>query len=222
MGLMGNILFFPGCMLRQKLPELEKNYEQVLKQLGISYVKLNDFSCCGAPMLYGGYKQDFDEWQEKMSGFLKQYNIKNIITACPACARILAQEYRIKAEHITQTIADNLRKLPKKYDGETICYHDPCELGRKSGVYDEPRQILKKLGFNVVEFETSRENALCCGAGGLLKANSPRAADRIAMLRLKQAKAKKIITTCPLCYIHLKKNAKDLGIEVLELSEVLQ
>jgi len=172
-------------------------------------------------MLYAGYRDEFSEHQEKVLEALKKNNVKHIITACPACARMFREEYRIKAQHVSQVIADNLKKLKKDYMGEKICYHDPCELGRKLGVYDEPREILRKVGFEVIEFDESKKNAMCCGAGGLLKANSPRAADKIALLRLKQSRARKIITTCPLCYMHLKKNAEGTGIEVLELSEVL-
>lgn len=218
---LGNTLFYPGCILQHKLEKLSANYELLLRQFGINFITSKEVACCGAPMLYAGYKDDFNEHQEKVLEALKKNNIKHIITACPSCARMFTDEYRIKAQHITQVLHDNMRKIKKDYQGEKICYHDPCELGRKLGVYNEPREILKKIGFEVVEFSENKKDAMCCGAGGLLKANSPRAADRIALLRLKQARARKVVTTCPLCYMHLKKNAEGTGIEVLEFSEVL-
>lgn len=218
---LGNTLFYPGCILQHKLEKLTANYELLLKQLGVSFITSKDIACCGAPMLYAGYKDDFNEHQEKVMDSLKKNNVKSIITACPSCARMFSEHYGIKALHVSQVIRNNLRKIKKDYAGEKICYHDPCDLGRKLGVYDEPREVLKHIGFEVVEFDENKKNAMCCGAGGLLKANSPKAADRIALLRLKQARARKIITTCPLCYMHLKKNAEGIGIEVFELSEVL-
>jgi len=173
------------------------------------------------PALYGGYKDDFLSIVKQNKEIFKNQNISKIITNCPACCRIFCQEYGIKAEHIAQLVLRNIGKIKKDYGGEKVSYHDPCELGRKLLVYEEPREILRHIGFEVIELKNNRENALCCGAGGLLKENSPKVANRIALLRLKEVKTKKLITTCPLCYKHLKDNASGSGVQVMELSEVL-
>ncbi len=219
MAILGNTLLYQGCVIKHKAKHLKENYEKLLKELGVSFITIDELPCCGMPMLYGGYKEDFLEHQERLLELLEQKNVKKIITPCPACARIFKDEYNLKAEHISQTLHDNLRKIHQKSNGEKISYHDPCELGRKMGVVEEPRAVLKKAGYDIDEFDENKEDAMCCGAGGLLKANSPRAASRIAELRLKQAKSKKIVTSCPMCYLHLKENAGDK--EVLEMSEVL-
>lgn len=219
MGLLGNTLLYPGCVAKHKARHLKENYEKLLKEMGVSFITIDELPCCGMPMHYGGYKEDFLGHQEKFLELLKQKNVKKIITLCPACARIFSQEYNLKAEHVSQVLYDNLRKIKNKSNGEKISYHDPCELGRKMGVVEEPRAVLRKAGYEIEEFDENKEDAMCCGAGGLLKANSPRAASRIAELRLKQAKTKKIITSCPMCYLHLKENSEDIA--VLEMSEAL-
>jgi len=220
MVLFGKTLYYPGCIAKIRLKHVAENYEMILNQLGVNFVTIKDLElCCGLPVLQAGYRDEFNEIMDRNREIFENQKIGKITTSCPNCLRIFQQEYGIKTEHITQTIYKNMHKLSKNHNGEKINYHDPCSLGRKSGIYDEPREILKKVGFEVEEMEQSRKQAMCCGAGGLLKANSPRVADRIAALRLAQASEKKLVTTCPLCYMHLKQNAK--GIEVLELSEVL-
>jgi len=220
MAIFGNTLYYPGCMSKIKLKHIAENYKTILDRLGIKYITIKDIElCCGIPALNAGYREDFYDIMDRNKEIFENQKVSKIITNCPSCARVFSKEYGIKTEHITQTIAKNLDKLKKKHDGEDIAYHDPCNLGRKFLVYDEPRAILRHVGFEIIEFRNNKENSSCCGAGGLLKANSPKISGKVAMSRLKEVRTKKLVTTCPLCYLHLKENAR--GIEVLELSEVL-
>lgn len=216
--LFGNTLYFPGCHTKHFFPGIQKNYEKILKKAGINFITLPEAKCCGMPAFEAGYKEDYYAMVEENQNFLKKNYVNRIITNSPMCARAFNSHYDIKAEHITKVIFDNVKKFEKRFDGK-IAYHDPCELGRKMGIYVEPRKILEAVGFEVVEFKTHHENALCCGAGGNLPQNSPKVAARIAQLRLNESPVDKVITTCPMCYKHLKENAGDYN--VYELSEVL-
>lgn len=216
-----NTLYFPGCMTRFVLKDVEKNYEEILKKLGIDFIRIKDLEyCCGSPVLNAGFKQDFNNLVEKNLEAFKHYGVSKIITNCPACYSSLSANFNLKVEHTSQTIWKNINKLKLKNFSEKITYHDPCHLGRYSNVYEEPRNILKALGFELVEFKRSKENALCCGGGGNLKSNASRLASKIAKLRISDLHTKKLITCCPMCYYHLKENAPE-GVEVLELSQVL-
>ncbi|MFH1638568.1 MAG: (Fe-S)-binding protein [Candidatus Woesearchaeota archaeon] len=215
----GNTLYFPGCLTRYKLEGISRNYEEILKKAGVKFITLKNLEkCCGIPAFNAGYPEDFYTLVNKNEELLRNQNVSKIITNCPSCFRAFNMHYSLKAEHITKVIFDNLQKFQKKHN-EKIAYHDPCELGRKSGIYDEPRAILREIGFEVVEMASSHVHAMCCGAGGGMRRNAPTVSARVAKLRLKEAHVNKIITTCPLCYIHLKEHAE--GIEVLEFSEVL-
>lgn len=215
----GNTLYFPGCHTKFFHPNIEKNYENILKKIGISFIKLDDAKCCGIPAYDAGYKDDFYDMVDENTNFLKKHSVNRIITNSPSCVRAFWNHYGLKAEHITKVIYDNVKKFGLKFEGK-ISYHDPCELGRKLNSYVEPRKILEAVGFQVFEFKTHHENALCCGAGGNLKENSPKVAAKIANLRLAECMTDKVVTTCPMCYKHLKENASE-EISVYELSEVL-
>jgi len=69
-------------------------------------------------------------------------------------------------------------------DKEIVNYHDPCHLGRYSGIYEEPREVIKLLGGKIVESLFNRENAYCCGGGGGVRANFPELAKAIAKKRV--------------------------------------
>lgn len=215
----GNTLYYPGCLTKFAAPELEENYKRILVKIGVDFITIPEFNCCGSPVLNAGYEKDFKELVKKNKEIFKKYGVKCIITNCPACYNILKEEYSVNVEHISQTLFRNLKKIKPIYQGE-ITYHDPCHLGRYAGIYDEPRKVLEMLGFKVTEMENTKEEALCCGGGAGLKTNYPELANRIAKKRLEQCTTKKLVTACPLCYKHLKENAK--GIEVYELSELLK
>lgn len=216
-----NTLYYPGCMTKYVLKDLEKNYAEILRKLDIEFIMLKELEfCCGSPVINAGFPKDFNNLISKNLESFKQHGISRIITNCPGCYSTFSKNYDIKVEHITQVIWKNIEKLKLKSFNEQITYHDPCHLGRHSDIYDEPRYILKALDFEVIESNQTRENTLCCGAGGGLRNNAPKISSKIAKLRIKDIKTKKLITSCPMCYHHLKENApKD--VEVLELSQVL-
>ncbi len=222
--LFGKTLFYPGCVLKHSAKNLLENYERILAQLGVSYVKLDGVErCCGLPALNAGYTDDFTAIVDSNTQVFKDQGVSRVITVCPECYFTFFNYYpKLKVEHVTQVIARNLDKvMPKAFaeEPEEITYYDPCYLGRKSGIYHEPREILQRLGYVVKELKDNRENAMCCGAGGGLKENSPKIANKIAQMLLSKVKTKRLVTVCPNCYLHLKKNAVD--VQVLELSELM-
>jgi len=229
----GNTLYYPGCLTKFVAKDLKSRYEKILRKAGIDFIILSDLeACCGSPVLNAGFEEEFKKLAEKNLRIFKDHGISKIITNCPACYKVLSKDYPkflgkrwdIKVEHISQTIT-NLKPQTSNFKLQkgVITYHDPCHLGRQMGVYDEPREIIKNAGYEIKEMKLNRDLSFCCGAGGGLKANNPDLANKIAKKRIAQAKetkAKCLITSCPLCYLNLKENTKDL--KVKELSEILE
>ncbi|MEA3378092.1 MAG: (Fe-S)-binding protein [Nanoarchaeota archaeon] len=211
-------LYFPGCVTKFYLKNILANYNNLLKSFNINYITLpKEEKCCAVEALESGYRQTFDKIAASNEIFFNKHKIKRIITNCPRCYRAFNEHYRIKAELILNLILKNIHKLKKK-EG-TITYYDGAELGRKLNIINEPRDILNQIGYNVMELPLNKKDTLGCGIGGGLKRNSPRIANEIAKLILKKVKTEILVTADPLCYYHLKQNAKN--VKVLELSEVL-
>jgi heterodisulfide reductase subunit D len=162
-------------------------------------------------------------------------------------ADVLGEKWDIKVEHISETLAEAMKNGKKNENyplvfasgsaqpeghvaekleikstaGGTITYHDPCHLGRQMGVYEAPREVIKKLGYDIKEMTLNKIESYCCGGGGGVKSNEPELSNQIARDRIKQAKetgAPILVTSCPLCYMNLKENSQ--GLEVKELSQL--
>lgn len=212
---LGNLLYYPGCLTKFALPEIEENYKIILNYLGIDFIKIDEFYCCGSPVKNAGYKEDFNNLVEKHTELLRKYGIKRIVTNCPSCAQVLNEYYHVDAVHITAFLQPYIKKgflkgIPKK--NESLIYHDSCHLGRGLKLFDEPRDIIKLLGYDLIEFSQNRNLSLCCGAGGGLKNNYPDIANATVSRKIIDAKifgAKKLITACPMCYKHFKENIEN-------------
>lgn len=219
----GNVLYYPGCMTKYVLKAEQENYKKILNKIGVDFILLPNDMCCGSPAINAGYEKDAIKLARKNLELFKQHSIKKIITNCPACFKTFFQEYKemlpdwkIEVEHTNNLILNYLKKKAiNKGFKEKVAYHDPCHLGRHLGMYDVPREILGRFGYEVVEMKHNKENSLCCGGGAGLKANNPELANKIAKMRVEEAKqagVKKIITPCPLCFAHLLENS-DIVVE---------
>ncbi len=230
----GNVLYYPGCLTKFVAKDIADNYRKILRKIGIDFIELKEKEvCCGSPALNAGFIETAKDLARKNFKVFKEHRVKKIITPCPACFKTLSRDYptlvgnwNIEVEHITQTIFKALKEGKLKFGRkvkEIVTYHDPCYLGRHSGIYEEPRKILESMGYKVEEMKFSRNNASCCGGGAGVQSNYPELANRIAKERIDQAietRAKILVTTCPLCYLHLKRNSED-KIKVVEISESL-
>ena len=206
-------------MTKGVLKEQFENYKDIFNRLRIDFVLLSDKEvCCGSPVLNAGYKKDARKLAVKNLKLFKDKGITKIVTNCPACHHMfsevypkLVRDWDIKSEHATVTILRALKKKGIKWKGnkedrETVTYHDPCHLGRYSGIYNEPREVIELLGGKIVEMKNNRENAICCGGGGGVRANFSEIA--VASAKKKAAeindKVSKIISPCGLCYSNIK------------------
>lgn len=214
----GNTLYYPGCVTQYALPEVAERYQELLRDAGIDFIVLNgETLCCGSPVKRAGYLADFEDLKAKNLAIFARFSVRKVVTNCPGCYHTLKHDYGLDAYHASQLL------LPERLHGRAgaggLTYHDPCHLGRWSNVYDEPRRLLAAAGWQVAELPDNREQSLCCGAGGGVKANYPSLAAQIARQRLAQVDNARLCTACPLCYAHLREHGED--VEVLELSQAL-
>jgi len=215
----GKTLYYPGCLTKGVLKEQFENYKEIFNKLGIDFVMLLDKEvCCGLPVLNAGYRKDVKKLAKKNYDLFKKNGITKIITNCPSCYHTfnevypkLLPEWDIKVEHATVSILNALKKRRIQFYGEEeerelVAYHDPCHLGRYSGIYEEPREVIELLGGKILEAHLNRENAYCCGGGGGVRANFPELAKAIAKKKVSYVPEHvgKIISPCGLCYANIK------------------
>lgn len=60
-----------------------------------------------------------------------------------------------------------------------VTYHDPCNVGRKVGIYEPPRELLQHIVTDFVEMWPNRKYAICCGGGGSVSQNPGMAKKRL-------------------------------------------
>ncbi|MFH0817058.1 MAG: (Fe-S)-binding protein [Candidatus Micrarchaeota archaeon] len=225
----GNTLYYPGCLTKVVLSEIEANYKTILSRLGVEFIMLGEKElCCGSPPKSQGYDEDVLNLAKKNLALFKAHGVKKIVTSCPTCHSVLDSHKKltnwdIPVEHMVTYVERGIGKVKwPRYEGLKATYHDPCHMGRYSGMYEQPRKILKSLGLSVIEMNYSRERSICCGGGGGVRANYPEIARAVAEERMEYAqktKADILVTPCPMCYVCLKEASKE--IEVYELSQLL-
>jgi hypothetical protein len=213
---------------------------RLLDVAGVDFTTVGEKeNCCGTPMLVAGKWDLFAQTMKKNIGAVKEAGADTVITSCPACdmmwrqvypvwAKKLGMEYEIKAMHYSEVISEKLKtgefKFPdNKNQPVTVTWHDSCHIGRVSGVYDPPREVIKAIpNVNFVEMSHNREEAHCCGSVLTLIKDPPVAAE-IGKIRLQEALeagAEKILALCPCCEFQFRVTAKKKGlnIEVMDLA----
>jgi len=102
---------------------------------------------------------------------------------------LIGRPYRFKVQHIIEVL-DELRIQNKlKLEGfETACmtFHDPCQLVRRGGVVEQPRNLLKMVAQNFVEMEDHGVKNWCCGGGGGVSADENTARLRTTVFHRKK------------------------------------
>ena len=132
-------------------------------------------------------------------------------------------------QYIKKLVEEGRFVIKKSLKGKQVTYHDPCYLGRGNGVYESPRDIIRKLGVNLIEMKQHKNRALCCGAGGAQMFKDAEKGDKeINILRTEQAletNAKIIATGCPYCNTMMtdgvKFHEKENQILVKDIAELI-
>ena len=92
----GNILYYPGCLIKYAAPELEDNYKEILERVGVDFIVLKELEkCCGSPVLNAGFKKDFEKLVEHNKRIFDEHGINKLVTNCPGCFHIFEKQYQI-------------------------------------------------------------------------------------------------------------------------------
>ena len=233
-------VYFGGCTVSYVEHDIGMGSVRLLDEAGVDFTYLGKKeNCCGTPMLVCGKWDVFEDVLRTNIQAVKASGADTVITSCPACdmmwrqvypewAAKLGIEYDIKAKHYSEIVAEKIRSgefaFPENNNKPvTVTWHDSCHIGRVSGVYEEPRQVIEAIpGVNLVEMSYNREEAHCCGSVLSLIKDPPVAAE-IGEIRLNEAieaGAEKVLALCPCCEFQLRVTAdkKQVPVEIVDLS----
>lgn len=230
-------LIFVCCTIAYdpKVQVTAKNLVKILNKSGVDYGFIGDSeTCCSSEVHNLGEEGLFEMMIEDNTELLNSYDAARLVTISPHCYSTFKNQYPgLKAEviHYTHLLKEILEENKLELNGEfpqKIVYHDPCFLGKQNDVFDEPRYILSRIpGAEIVEFDRSRERSLCCeGGGGKMWVESESRLERLAEMRVKDAKAlgaSILAVACPFCVLTLDDAVKAKGFEEeMRVAEILE
>lgn len=211
---------------------------KLLQQAGVSFGTLgSEEVCCGDPADVFGHFELFEQLRDKNTQSFSGRGVQSVLTTSPHCFNTFKNNYpgldqQMSIEHYTQLLErliESGKLVPTQVIDQIVTYHDPCYLGRHNGIFDAPRNILKRIpGLTLVEMADSRERSLCCGGGGGHAWEMPPGRQDLSRLRAEQALstgAHIIATACPFCVYMLENAVRKMGaagqIRVLDLAEIV-
>ena len=235
------VLYFPGCYLSYdpRLKKVARATAGILKKAGVEFGILGTKeNCCGESIRKTGDEDLFKRLaRENIKTFIDN-GVTKILVSSPHCYHTFKNEYpefkvHFEVVHISQFLFDLMREgrleLTGEY-GKKVAYHDPCYLGRHNGLYEEPREALRKVpGLELVELPDTLEDSLCCGGGGGRIWMETVKGERFSDLRIEQAMevgAEVLVTSCPYCISNFEDSRLTLDvaekIDVKDITEIIQ
>lgn len=214
-------VYFMGC---SELANGDHSGPELLSKLGFKFATYNELCCGGLPR-----DLDLDTPEpsplQTLAEKLEEIKAKQVIASCSRCLIELRGSNELKDAGISvvslvEVLKENIetRGLSPLPGGPLreplkVAYHDSCKSGRLAGIYDEPRELLKKLGCEVLEFDMNRDQAPCCGGGGWVLEAEPDIAKNVARVRVDEAvsslNADILVTSCNKCAKTFKAALKD-------------
>jgi Fe-S oxidoreductase len=240
------VLYWVGCAASydDRAKRIARATAKLLKQAGVDFAILGmEESCTGDPARRAGNEFLFATMAESnaatVHGYKAQGGARTVITTCPHCFNSLKNEYpdfglTLEVVHHTDFLLGLVAEgklVPSAPVAGKVVYHDSCYLGRYNGVYDSPREILKRIpGVELVEAEYwTKQRGLCCGAGGAQMFMEEQNQDRVSgkrTLQLLDTGAKTIASACPFCMTMLTDGLKSKNMEEqvrqLDVAELLE
>lgn len=225
LGKLQGLVYFTGCVasLYPGAYKIPRTVTQIMNRVGIEFVLLGGEEwCCGYPLSLMGLDREAYEILRHNLDKVTSLGAKVLMTGCPSCYYMWKQiidetHSRLTVIHYTELLSrivaeKDVRLRPMEV---VATYHDPCDLGRKCGIYDPPRDVLRSIpGLVFEEITPSRQDARCCGGGGNLEMTDPELSGKVAGARLNQAAAtgaKLIVTACQQCARTLSRAASRIS-----------
>lgn len=234
------VVYFVGCVssFYPQSYSVPQSVVQVLERAGVDFMTLGGEEwCCGFPLIIAGMGEAADEPVRHNVEAVRKSGARQLVTGCPSCyhtwkhdyPRVLGEPLGFEVLHITELIEQLIQagRISLRPSEDKITYHDPCDLGRTSGVYEAPRNIIRAIpGATFVEMEHHHEYSLCCGGGGDVEMADAELTAAVAARRIAEAQATGagvLLSACQQCKRTLAGAARreKVRIRVLDITEMV-
>ncbi|MFN8211881.1 MAG: (Fe-S)-binding protein [Bacteroidales bacterium] len=201
-----DVIYFAGCMTHLT-PGISKSMLKILKAARENFLFMDSDGgvCCGRPLMLSGQEKEARELINHNSEIIWRSGAHTLVTSCPICYKVFRESYYLGVEvlHHSQYINRLIEEgsIRMNYSSSKVAYHDPCELGRGSGIYDEPRRVIEHIA-HLQETSNDGKNSQCCGGSlGNLKIDSSgrRKIAVDAARNLTSGNPDVLATSCPMC-----------------------
>ena len=180
-----SVLFFTGCLIDKVYPDIAFDTIQALEHHNFNAIIPKGQGCCGIPALASGDREAFTRLVQYHLELFLDIRADHIVTSCATCTSTIKKLWPVMYERAGTSTRNRLLDISNKTmdislllddlikpQGEPapdpavspgVTYHDPCHLARSLGVTEEPRNLIRAAGKNLVEMPDA---ARCCGMGG--------------------------------------------------------
>ncbi|MCX8030411.1 MAG: LUD domain-containing protein [Thermodesulfovibrionales bacterium] len=240
------VIFYAGCLIDFAYPEMAEDVIKIFNKANFQVIFPQEQTCCGAPARYSGvFDVAVNNAIDNIKALLKE-DADYIVSACPTCTAALKYEFisTLKSQGADEWLLLAKRVAEKSYDLSSlvkmlcdskqlalkviselqrVTYHDACHLKRTLRVFSEPRELLKRLGLEIIEMF---ESDVCCGMGGSYSLKFPEVSKPILQRKLKNIKdtaVDTVIMDCPGCVMQIKGGFDKEGstIAVKHIAEII-
>jgi Fe-S oxidoreductase len=221
-----DVVYFAGCMTHLT-PGIIAAMKEIFETAGVNYWFLDKEKapCCGRPLMLAGQYDAASKLIENNSQKIIDSGAKTLVVSCPICYKVFKEDYNLHqievlfhVEYIKQLVDADLLQLEKS--SGSFVYHDPCELGRGCGMYEQPRQLLGLVG-KVLPIKNEKKQAYCCGGslGNLkIKQHERDLIRQQAVSDYLSYSPDVLVTACPLCK---KTFGRSTDVKVMDISEIV-
>ena len=221
-------------------PEFIEATAKIFKHAGISWTISSEAFEATNSGIQIGVSDIAAELVQRIVDAAEKLKVKTVIS--PECGHaymairwdgpnLIGKPFNFKVRHILEVL-DELRndgrlKITGKEE-QRITYHDPCQISRRGGVIDQPRNLINMFSDNFVEMPDAGKMNWCCGAGGGVSTNERADEVRLKVFQRKkdqldEVKPDAIISACSNCRIHLEDGLEEyhMDIPLMSLTETI-
>jgi Fe-S oxidoreductase len=234
------MVYFVGCVASfyPRSYSVPQSMVKIFEQAEVDFLTLGgDEWCCGFPLLIAGMGDAAVDAMRHNLEAVRRTGAERLVAACPSCyhtwkhdyPRILGEPLGVEVVHAIEALEEIIEagRIELRPFGGAVTYHDPCDLGRSSGVYDAPRNVIRAIpDITFAEMEHYGEYSLCCGGGGDVEMADKDLTAAVAQRRVEEAaatEAQVVLSACQQCERTLAEAARKARIRVraMDIAELI-